>query len=316
VFSHSQWNCAFSVRRRRSKRTVIAVALAILASAISAALAGAVAQRSGAGAGDAQSVDTEDIFGFVEGADIGNAGNQELEADATLLAGKTTGTYGNTAAQFIYKYTAFENFRISAATTFASYDIAGVSGLSDLQSAVMQSLSLDARFRLLDRDQAPVGLTLSVQPHWGFVDETSGVPLNHIGWLALLLIDRELVPDRVVGGLNLFFDTDRTRLLAGHTVEQEPTPGIGAALAVKSADGLWLGGEVRYLRGYEGAALELFSGQALYAGPTLYKRVGKQGWVSVAVSAQVWGGAAGVPGALDLVNFTRYQALFRAGFEF
>jgi hypothetical protein len=180
----------------------------------------------------------------------------------------------------------------------------------------VQSLSFDARYRMLDRDKAPFGLTLSVQPHWGFADETSGVPLQHFGWVALLLADRKLVPDRLVGAFDLQFDTDRTRLLPNHTIEQEPTPGIGVALAVQAVPGLWLGGEVRYLRSYGGASLEVFSGQALYAGPTLYTRVGKQGWMSAAFNFQIWGRAVEVPSALDLVNFERYQAKLRFGYEF
>jgi hypothetical protein len=174
----------------------------------------------------------------------------------------------------------------------------------------------DARFRLLDRDAAPFGLTLSFQPHWGFTDETSGVPLQHFGWVALLLADRELVPDRLVGAVNLLFDTDRTRLLPNHAVEQEPTPGIGAALAVEAVPGIWVGAEVRYLRSHDGASLEVFSGQALYAGPSLYARLGEQGWISAAVNFQLWREAVGAPGAFDLVNFERYQAKLRLGFEF
>jgi hypothetical protein len=38
--------------------------------------------------------------------------------------------------------------------------------------------------------------------------------------------------------------------------------------------------------------------------------------MSAAFNVQVWGGAVGVPGALDLANFERYQVKLRAGFEF
>jgi len=79
---------------------------------------------------------------------------------------------------------------------------AGVSGLHDLRSAAVQSLSLAGRFHLLDRDKDPLGLALSIQPYWRLVDETSDVALNHIGW-APLLADRELVPNRIVGAINL-----------------------------------------------------------------------------------------------------------------
>jgi hypothetical protein len=311
---HCWWQCAFPRRERRLYR---AVATALWVTTIAGGSAFAAAQvRGNAGADDHETVETEDLFGFVEGADIGRVGQREVEIDSTLRSGKSTGTFDAAASQFEFKYTAFKDFRISANATLAYYDIAGVTGMDDMRRAAVQSLSFDARFRLLDRDRGPFGLTLSFEPHWGFVDETSGVPLNHFGWQGLMLADRELVPNRVVGAINVLFDTDRTRLLPDHVVEQEPMLGVGAAVALQVMPGLWLGGETRYLRSYSGAALDVFSGQALYAGPTLYARVGRNGWLSAAFDLQVWGGAVGVPGALDLVNFERYQAKFRAGVEF
>jgi hypothetical protein len=193
-------------------------------------------------------VDTEHLFGFTEGTDIGAAGERQLESDSTFRSGRGTGSFADTASELEFKYTAFQNFRLSAAATFAYYDIAGVSGMDDRRQAAVQSVSFDARFRLLDRDYSPFGLTLSVAPHWGFADEASGVPINHFGWDALLMADRELVPDRLFGALNVHFDTDRTRVLASSGVEQEPLLGIGTALAGRVAADVWVGGEVRYLR--------------------------------------------------------------------
>ena len=63
--------------------------------------------------------------------------------------------------------------------------------------AATQSLSFDARFRVLDRAEAPFGLTLSVAPHWRFVDEASGVRTDHSE--VQLLVDCELKPDRLIG---------------------------------------------------------------------------------------------------------------------
>jgi len=177
-------------------------------------------------------------------------------------------------------------------------------------------VSFDARFRLLDRNRAPFGLTLSVEPHWGFFDETSGVRINHFGVEALLMADREIIPDRLFGALNLLFDTDRTRLLATDGVEQAPLLGVGAALAAQVMPRVWIGGEGRYLRSYQGAALNALSGQALYLGPTLYAQFGQKGWLSAAWNFQAWGGATGTPGALDLVNFERHQVKLRVGYEF
>jgi hypothetical protein len=269
--------------------------------------------RSGIAKG---SVDTEHLFGFTEGTDIGAAGEKDVELDSTGRSGRQGGSFANAASEFEFKYTAFQNFRISAAAALAYYDIAGVTGLEDRRQAAMQSLSLDARFRLLDRERSPFGLTLSIAPHWGFADETTGVRIGHFGVEALLRADREIVPEQLYAGANLLFDTDRTRLRAAGDVEQEPMLGIGAAVSLQVSPGWWAGAEARYLRSYEGAGLNAFSGQALYLGPTLYARIGEKAWLSAAWNFQAWGGAVGLPGALDLTNFERHQFKFRVGYEF
>ena len=215
-----------------------------------------------------------------------------------------------------FKYTAFENFRISAAATFAYYDIGGVMDMDDRRQGALQSLSLNARYRVLNRESAPFGLTLSFEPHWGFADETSGVPLRHFGWEGDLLFDRALVPGFLFGAMNLHIDTDRAETVAGGGAEQQPTLGLFVAMAAQAMSGVWIGGEARYLRAYEGAGLETLTGQALYLGPTLYAKLSERMWLSAAFDVQARGRAVSTAGALDLVNFERYQANFRLGFEF
>jgi hypothetical protein len=261
-------------------------------------------------------VDTEHLFGFVEGADIGNKGDREFVIDSTLRAGRSTGFFANTASELELKYTAFENFRISAAAALAYYDIAGATGIDDARRAAVQSLFLDARFRLLDRDRAPFGLTISAAPHWGFADETSGVRTGHYGTEIQLLADRELKPELLVGAINVLFANDRARLLASDGVQRESLVGAGAALAAQIMPGLWLGAETRYLRDYSGSTLNVFAGQAFYLGPTLYAKLGGNAFVSAAWNFQIWGKAVAAPGALDLANFERHQVKLRLGLEF
>jgi hypothetical protein len=153
-------------------------------------------------------------------------------------------------------------------------------------------------------------------PHWGLVDETSGVRTNHFGAEIQILADRELKPDLLVGAVNFFFADDRARLLASDGVEHESLLGAGTALAAQIMPNVWLGGEARYLRDYRGAALNAFSGQAVYIGPTLYARLSGKAFVSLAWNFQIWGGATMAPGALDLVNFERNQVNLRLGFGF
>ena len=265
---------------------------------------------------DSGGVDTEHLFGFTEGADIGAAGEKEVESDSTFRYGKQTGLFANASSELEFKYTAFQNFRISTAATLAYYDIAGAAGWRIVGRRRHNRYHSMRASGCSTASMTPSALTLSIEPHLGFADETSGVPIHHFGVETHLLADREIVPNRLFGALNLLFDTDRTRLLPTGGVEQEPTLGAGTALAVKAMPGIWVGAEARYLRGYEGAAFNVFSGQGLYFGPTLYARIGEKIWLSAAWNVQVWGGAVGVPGALDLVNFDRQQMKFRVGYDF
>jgi hypothetical protein len=260
--------------------------------------------------------DTEHLFGFVEGSDIGSKGDGELMTDSSVYAGKSSGTFADSATDFEINYTAFEHFRIATIATLAYYDVAGVSGIADVQRAALQSLAAEARFQLLDRTHAPVGLTLSVSPHWGFFDETSGVRSDHFGEEIQMLADRELVRDQLAGAVNLLFENDRVRLLASDGVEHESLLGAGAALSAQIFSDLWLGGETRYWRDYSGTALNIFSGQAVYVGPTVYTRLGQKAFVSAACEFQIWGSAIAAPGTLDLTNFGRYEVKFRLGVEF
>ncbi len=239
----------YARRRRAPYRTRLRFAIALSIAALAAcavcgpADAGKTVAKEVAQAAD---VDTEHLFGFTEGTDIGEAGEKELESDTTFRSGKNTGAFNTTASELEFKYTAFENFRISAAATLAYYDIGGVTDMDDRRQGSLQSLALNMRYRFLDHDRAPFGMTVSFEPHWGFADETSGVPLRHFGWEGDLLFDRVLVPNLLFGAMNVHMDTDRAETVGGGGgAEQQPTLGIFGALAGQAWRGVWIGGDAR-----------------------------------------------------------------------
>jgi hypothetical protein len=57
-------------------------------------------------------IDTEHIFGFAEGADIGAQGDRELEITATGLAGKP-GQYAGILNEIAFRYGVADGFRAS-----------------------------------------------------------------------------------------------------------------------------------------------------------------------------------------------------------
>jgi hypothetical protein len=76
-------------------------------------------------------------------------------------------------------------------------------------------------------------------------------------------------------------------------------------------------GSPRFLRGSRGARLGLarFAGEAVFVGPTMYARA-KSWAISGSWGVQVAGHATDAPGALDVTNFTRHQALLRLEYDF
>lgn len=264
----------------------------------------------------ADEVDTEHMFGFTEGSEIGEKGETELLSETTGRFGRLSGSYSQIASMLEAKYTLADRFRVSAAATLAYYDISGVSGLDDRRQALAQSISFTARYRLLDHQDAPFAFTLSAEPRWGFVDEMSGARADSVGAQFAMLADRELIPGRLFSAVNLLYEPERTRLRGRSEVSREATVGLGAALTALAVRGVFVGVDLRYLRQYEGLPLNRFAGQALYVGPTFYSTLGQRTLVSAAWETQIWGAEPNGSAALDLRHFDRHQAKLRLAVSF
>src|SRR2546425_2214824 len=217
MFPHC-WSVCASERRKASLGTLLWTALIVLAALGSAGSASAEIRKH---ADKTAEVDTEHMFGFTEGSDIGEAGETELEADSTGRFGKLGGSYNTVATALEAKYSFSDRFRLSAVATVGYYDVTGVNAIDDRRQAALQSVSFDARFRLFDREHAPFGLTLSVEPHRGFADEMSGEPADQYGAEFRVLADRELIPGRLFAAFNVSYEPEQTRLRAsGETLRE------------------------------------------------------------------------------------------------
>jgi hypothetical protein len=264
----------------------------------------------------AEGIDTEHLFGFVIGTDVGSAGEREFQSQTTGRFSKTGGNYGAINQELELELVPADNFRIEIGSAFASYDINGVAGFEDRGQLAWQGVSADFRYRFLDRDAAPFGLTFALETHANRIDDMTGALARRYGTELTLALDRELIPNRVVAAFNLFYEPEWTHLLGTGVADQESTAGGAAAVMAQIRPGFLVGGEVRYLRKYEGIGLEEFAGQALFAGPTAYLQLSERSRLTVAWSVQAWGRATGSTAALDLVNFERHQARLIFGFNF
>jgi hypothetical protein len=264
----------------------------------------------------AEGIDTEHLFGFMIGADVGSVGEREFQSETSGSIGRNGGRYRAVGQEFELEFVPVRNFRLEVGSAFVSHQISGVPGLDDQRRLSWQGGSLDLRYRFLDRETAPFGLTFATEFHAHRVDETTAEKVRSFGTEFRLALERELVPDRVIAALNLIYEPEWTRLVGNGAMERESTAGAALGVMAQLRPGFLLGGEARYLRKYEGAGLEELAGQAVFVGPTAYFQLSKRSRLTASWSVQVWGRPAGAMAGLDLVNFERHQARLVFGVNF
>lgn len=265
---------------------------------------------------DHADIDTEHIFGFSMGSDIGKTGEIEIEFENVGAFGKRFGTYAAVANLNQVKYTVTDNFRIAPGFSLSGQHIRGVPGLADHRDVAFSGAALELRYKLVDRTNAPFGLTLHAQPGWSRVDDASGMPIAQYGAEFAALFDRELIRDRLFAAFNVWYGTGGTREIATDLWRHDSELQLQAALSYAVRPELVFGLGVRYARAYDGGALDRFSGDAVFAGPTFSYAISKAIGISGTWQMQVAGSAAGDIRHLNLDQFERHQALLRVNLHY
>ncbi|ACA19099.1 conserved hypothetical protein [Methylobacterium sp. 4-46] len=266
--------------------------------------------------GRADHLDSEHLFGFTEGSDIGVPGEREVELETTGRLGRRGGRFWAFDPTLALKLPVSAQLRVAPGLSFAGYAVAPGPGLPAAIRGGLNGGFVETRLRLLDRDASPVGLTLSVTPSLGTRDGTDARPARAYGLDAALLADHEFVPGTLVGAVNLGLSLAWSRASGTGEILRGSGLDLSAALARRVSAGLFLGGELRYLRAFDGLALDRFAGEAVYLGPTLYAALGETAWIGLTLGVQVAGGAVGDGRPLDLAGFDRQQLRLRIGASF
>jgi hypothetical protein len=266
---------------------------------------------------------TEFLYGFVTGSDIAAPPHRHIVFDVNGDFGKRSGTYNALFDHVELGFVPWENFHVGLGASYTYHRISGVRGLEEPSVTALASppllyrdngdfdgLNVEFRQRFLDREKAPFGLTLIVEPEWARVEELSGAPVNKHAVGFVLAADKDIVPDTVFVAFNAYYEPEWVELLDTREREQESTAGLAASAMVRLSSSVFLGGDIRYFRQYEGAALNALAGEALFAGPNIFAIWGEL-FITAAFEAQLWGNVPGEQESLDLDNFTRYQAKLR-----
>jgi hypothetical protein len=262
----------------------------------------------------AEGIDTEHLWAFLIGTDVGEVGEREFESQLTGRFTKSSGTYQALTESAELEFVPIDKLRLGFGAVGASYNISSVPGFEDIRQTGLQGVVFDWRYKFLDRKTAGFGLTFDMETHADRLDEISGQHVRNYGTDLTLAFDRELIADRLMFGVNLLYQPEWTNLTS--TTEQDVTLGIAWSLIAQVQPNLFIGGEARYLRKYNGMALDALAGQALFVGPTLHWHLTERSRITAAWSFQVAGQSATAAGPLDLNNFEHHQARFIYSVDF
>jgi hypothetical protein len=261
-------------------------------------------------------LETKYIFGFTTGSGIGLEGEKEVTIDTIGRFGKRDGHYAATETKYEFEFTPSQFIQIEFGALGSTHHIGGVTDLDDRRQIALGGAFAELRYLAIERtSNNPLSVTLAVEPTARLIDETSGERVRNFEFETTVNADLELLKNRLFAGVNLLYEPEVTQTVTGDT-QREATFGGSAALSLRVASNVVLGGEVWYLRHYDAANLTAFTGDAVMLGPSLYIRFTPKMFMTAAWNIQVWGREVGSPVSLNLSEFQRNRAKLKFAWEF
>jgi hypothetical protein len=263
----------------------------------------------GAAANLFYALDTKNLFGFLEGADVGQAGDKSLEFETTGAFGKAQGRFQSVQQEFIFEPTLTDSLGLEFGAHVLGQNVKGVADLPDFAGVDFTGLSVEARYVVKHRSaESPIQVTLTVGPEWDAIGE-AGQRVVDFNAAFRAIADWQSADRRLYGAVNLVYAPDGSRL-PGQVWEKTTIFSASAALSYRVTPPLMFGAEADYDRAYDGIAPQTYRGQALYLGPTFHYQINERIDFSAAFLAQA------TTGPLDLADFPRRLAKLRLEVEF
>ena len=283
---------------------------------LSCALFGCAGSVRAEDASSWKEIETKYIFGFTTGSGIGLEGEKEFTVDSVGRFGKRDGHYAATETKYEFEFTPTQFIQIEFGALGSTHHIGGVTDLDDRRQVALSGAFAELRYLAIERtSNNPLAVTLAVEPTVRRIDETSGERVRNFEFETTINADLELMRNRLFAGFNLLYEPEVTRTAMGDTL-REATFGGSAALSLRIASNIVVGGEVWYLRHYDSIGLSEFTGDAVMLGPTLYIQFTPKMFMTAAWNTQVWGREIGNPVSLNLAEFQRNRARLKFAVEF
>ncbi len=295
--------------RRRRRFHCLGVALAVACAPSFAAADDDESTTAGRPDSPFYALDTKNLFGFLEGADVGEKGDRSLEFETTGSFGKPRGLYNSIEQEFIFENTLTDSLGLELGAHVLGQDVQGVPGLPDFVGVNFMGVSVEFRYALIHRTaEVPIQVTLTMQPEWNSIAD-AGQHTVDFNTTFRAIADAISSDRRLYGAVNLVYAPDGSRL-PGQLWQDTAILSASAALSYRLTPPLMFGAEADYDRAYGGLVPRGFRGQAAYFGPTFHYQINEKIDLSAAVLIQA------PAGRLDFDDFPRQLAKLRLEVEF
>jgi hypothetical protein len=254
-------------------------------------------------------LDTKNLFGFLEGADVGDEGDRSLEFETTGSIGREQGVYNSFEQEFIFENTLTDSLGLELGAHMLGQDIRHVPGLPDFAGVNFMGVSAEFRYVMLHRTAGvPIQLTLTMQPEYNSIAD-AGRQANDFTATFRGIADVISSDRRLYGALNLVYAPDGSRL-PGQSRQDTAILAVSAAVSYRLTPPLMFGAEADYDRAYGGLVPHGFEGQAVYLGPTFHYQINEKIDLSAAFLVQT------PMGRVDFDEFPRQLAKLRLEVDF
>jgi hypothetical protein len=254
-------------------------------------------------------LDTKNLFGFLEGADVGEKGDRSLEFETTGSFGREQGVYNSIEQEIIFEPTLTDSLGLEFGAHLLGQDIHGVPGLPDFAGVNFMGGSVEFRYVVMHRTaDLPIQLTLTVEPEYDVIGD-AGRQANDFNMSFRGIVDAISRDRRLYGAVNLAYEPDASRF-PGQPLQDTAILSASAALSYRLTPPLMFGAEADYDRAYGGLVPHGFDGQAVYFGPTFHYQINEKIDLSAAFLAQT------PIGRVDFDEFPRQLAKLRLEVDF
>jgi hypothetical protein len=294
--------------QRRGLRT-FAIALAIAAAPSVAAADDDESSKTGPRSNPFYALDTKNLFGFLEGDDVGGKGDRSLEFETTGSFGGAQGLYRSIEQEFIFENTLTDSLGLEVGAHVLGQDIRHVADLPDFVGVNFSGASAELRYIVWHRTtDVPIQVTVTVEPEYSVI-ANAGLEANDFNAAFRAIADVISADQRLYGAINLLYQPDGSRF-PGRPWQDTALLSASAALSYRLTPPLMFGAEADYDRAYGGLVPRGFEGQAFYLGPTFHYQINEKIDLSAAFLAQT------PMGRVDFDEFPRQLAKLRLEVDF